>query len=186
MDKSNWAKKIKHKSGKLPPDLEKIRREQQQQTAASNTAPEEEDNNESDEKPAAAAVKKEGTTDTSAIKREPTALSDPEPDRIPFVAKKMKSENDDVKDENRINSTEKAMVPAGNGNGQKTFFQIPVPGVNGARPDCFDGHRFVLTGIFPEVRSFRRTEERNLNICITFSHTKRISFFLNRLVEDQD
>ena len=34
---------------------------------------------------------------------------------------------------------------------EKTRFRIPVPGKNGAIPDCLDGLRFVLTGIFPEV-----------------------------------
>lgn len=33
----------------------------------------------------------------------------------------------------------------------KTHFQIPRPGVNGAIPNCLDGQRFVLTGLFPEV-----------------------------------
>jgi len=33
----------------------------------------------------------------------------------------------------------------------KQRFRIPVPGVNGAIADCFQGKKFVLTGTFPEV-----------------------------------
>ena len=33
----------------------------------------------------------------------------------------------------------------------KKRFRIPVPGKDGAIPNCLDGLRFVLTGLFPEV-----------------------------------
>eukprot|EP00986_Skeletonema_menzelii_P012226 scaffold6642_cov122-Skeletonema_menzelii.AAC.1 len=41
-----------------------------------------------------------------------------------------------------------AVVPAP---GKKSRFQMPRPGQNGAIADVFDGQRFVLTGLFPEL-----------------------------------
>lgn len=114
-----------------------------------------------DAKPAAA---KKGANKSDAVKKEakkPAAVNadeipplesdeDAKPAAIPSsgVAAAAATSQALVAHANPGVSTSTAVVPA---SGKKTKFQIPKPGQNGAIAGVFDGQKFVLTGLFPEL-----------------------------------
>jgi hypothetical protein len=108
-----------------------------------------------DAKPAAA---KKGAKKPAAAKKEAKKPAAVNADEIPPL-----ESDDDTKPAAAAAATSQALVAHANPSestsstavvpvsGKKTKFQMPRPGQNGAISGIFDGQRFVLTGLFPEL-----------------------------------
>ena len=139
MDRNNWARKTK--SSKPPPDLEQLRKEQDEKMnmklAVGTTSSEKKrstpDDDDDDGKPAA-ATSKSGSKKQKKPKKSTKGSNDSTPTTTAMVA---------------VATVASAVVKAPT---IKKAFKIPRPGKDGAADSNFyEGKRFVLTGVFPEI-----------------------------------
>lgn len=150
MDSNNHAAKRKVK--KAVPNLEKLRRAAE---AAKAAAREKMAMEEKEEDANPAAMTNEGTEEEMKPAAKPSGSK-----------KRKKSEEPDVElpsasASKKSPKTTSSGAPGGSAGtataltvkdpNKKAKFVIPRPGVNGAEAGCYEGKRFVLTGVFPEV-----------------------------------
>ena len=142
MDRNNWARKTK--SSKPPPDLEQLRKEQDEKMnmklAVGTTSSEKKrstPDDDNDGKPAAATSK-----GGSKKQKKPK--------------KSTKGSNDSTTTTTASTTAMVAVAAAASAVVKaptiKKAFKIPRPGKDGAADSNFyEGKRFVLTGVFPEI-----------------------------------
>ena len=170
MDEKNRVKK--RKSKKAIPNLEKLRKEAEAAKAAAaataNAAAEKKDaattnrrsrddgpNDDGKISDGAKVVKNEEADedDKKPAAKKQKVDAEPDVDGEPDVNFPDDDDDDDdddeeeLKDESKSSSTALALK----GPTKKSKFVIPRPGVNGAQAGVYEGKRFVLTGLFPEV-----------------------------------
>lgn len=129
--KQHWAKQTNQRSSKPPPNLVQMRRHQQQ------------------EEEVAAAVKasnkRRGANDMTAD------LASASSSAVMAVSSMAKKAKESSHGQPPAKEDTQAMV-VHDQKQAKVKFQIPHPGVHGAQAGCLSDMKFVLTGVFPEVR----------------------------------
>jgi BRCT domain type II-containing protein len=147
MDRNNWARKTK--SSKPPPDLERLRKEQDEKmnikmaaatpSEKKRSAPDDDDDD--DRKPAAAAASSKGGSKKKKTKKSTKGSSDSTTTTAASTTAMVP-----------VAAAASAVVKKKKATTTRKAFKIPRPGKDGAADsNLYEGKRFVLTGVFPEI-----------------------------------
>ena len=140
MDRNNWARKTK--SSKPPPDLEQLRKEQDgkmnMKLAVATSSEKKRSNPDDDDRKPAAATSEGGSKKQKKPKKSTKGSNDSTPTTTASTTAMV-----------AVAAAASAVVKAPT---IKKAFKIPRPGKDGAADsNLYEGKRFVLTGVFPEI-----------------------------------
>jgi NAD-dependent DNA ligase len=141
IDRNNWARKTK--SSKPPPDLEQLRKEQDEKMnmkmAVATSSEKKRSVPDDDDRKPAAATSKDDSKKQKKPKRSTKGSSDSTTTPPAITTAMVPVAASTVGKKRKATTTKKA-------------FKIPRPGKDGAADsNLYDGKRFVLTGVFPEI-----------------------------------